>query len=82
MRISHTVVCVASYPGLPLQLFSQPWGKKRGSMVAKKAARGGLGTRLPCAYTFVVVSKQVLYYSWMMVLSGLQEIQLIDQSGK
>ena len=30
---------VASYPGLPSQLFSQPWKKKR-------SARGGLGTRL------------------------------------
>ena len=36
---------VASYPGLPSQLFLQPW-RFVFSTVVKKAARGGLGTRL------------------------------------
>ena len=37
---------VASYPGLPSQLFLQPWKKALFSTAAKKAVREGLGTRL------------------------------------
>ena len=39
---------LASYPGLPSQLFSQPWQKNTLlATAAKKAVREGLGTRLP-----------------------------------
>ena len=37
---------LASYPGLPSQLFSQPWQKTLFTTAAKKAVREGLGTRL------------------------------------
>ena len=37
---------IASYPGLPSQLFSQPWQKAWFATAAKKAVREGLGTRL------------------------------------
>ena len=38
---------LASYPGLPSQLFSQPWKKNAlFYTAAKKAVREGLGTRL------------------------------------
>ena len=46
------LVCLktlASYTGLPSQLFSQPW-KKAFSTAAKKAVREGLGTRLSKHY--------------------------------
>ena len=48
---------VASYPGLPSQLFLQPWKKSMGKYrgyprffprLQKKAVREGLGTRLGC----------------------------------
>ena len=37
---------LASNPGLPSQLFSQPWKNTHFSKAAKIVARGGLGTRL------------------------------------
>ena len=43
---------IASYPGLPSQLFSQPCF----STVAKKAVREGLGTRLNCLPFLVVLT--------------------------
>ena len=47
-----TCFCIASYPGLLLQLFFRSCGKNAAlfSTAAKKAARGGLDTRLVSVY--------------------------------
>ena len=49
-----SMALLASYPGLPSQLFSQPWQKATlFATAAKKAVREGLGTRLwPYINTF------------------------------
>ena len=88
----EATVRLASYPGLPSQLFSQPWKKAwlthaffHGcekslptlfSTVAKKAVREGLGTRL--RYDCVLYDSEM----WLLLRSVSKNFQIPERGKK
>ena len=67
---------LASYPGLPSQLFST---------VAKKAARGGLGTRLVCSNVvlfFVLDGPNIAQGALMSVAGNQVHVQPVGVPGQ